>query len=130
MNKWTTNPAFLKNRPKVKVQPAWNEKIAAVLERAGYHPVREYRFHPTRQFRFDLAFPKNMVAIEFQGGQFIAGRHGRPLGFGRDCVKFREAAVLGWRILHYTTKDLAHNGMYRIADDLRRAGIEPNKKAP
>ena len=60
---------------------------------------REYRFHPTRRWRFDLAFPSRWVAVEVDGGAFIAGRHARGAGIRNDCEKFSEAAALGWRVL-------------------------------
>lgn len=60
---------------------------------------REHRFHPTRKWRFDVAWPFRMVALEVDGGAFIAGRHARGDGIRRDCEKFSEAAALGWRVL-------------------------------
>jgi hypothetical protein len=64
--------------------------------------VREYRFHPTRRWRWDLAWPEHRLALELHGGIWSAGRHTRGLGFSNDCVKYSEAAVLGWRVLHAT----------------------------
>lgn len=68
----------------------------------------EFKFHPTRKWRFDRADVGNRIAIEFDGGVWIKGRHTRGSGFVRDCEKFNEAAALGWRILRYTSaRDLA-----------------------
>lgn len=61
--------------------------------------LREHRFHPTRKWRFDLAWPIRRVAVEVDGGAFIAGRHARGAGIRGDCEKFSEAAALGWRVL-------------------------------
>jgi hypothetical protein len=68
-------------------------------------PEREHRFalHIGRKWRFDLAWPRLMVAVEFQGGiGRVQGRHTRPTGFTDDCEKFSTAATLGWRILPVT----------------------------
>jgi very-short-patch-repair endonuclease len=67
----------------------------------GLEPQREYTFHPKRKWRFDFAFPEPMIAIEIEGG--VNGRHQRIGGFVGDCHKYNSAALLGWRVLRYTT---------------------------
>lgn len=69
-------------------------------------PEREYRFHPDRKWRFDVAFPFKMVAVEVDGGAYVAGRHTRGAGFEADCEKQSEAAALGWRVLHVTPRQV------------------------
>ena len=69
-------------------------------------PVKEFMFHPTRRWRFDYAYPDKKIAIECEGGIFVAGRHTRGMGFAKDCVKYNSATVLGWRVLRYTTKNI------------------------
>lgn len=64
---------------------------------------RELVFHPTRKWRFDFAWPREKVALEVDGGVFTGGRHTRSTGFQEDCVKFNEAALLGWSVLRVTT---------------------------
>ena len=64
-------------------------------------PLREFMFHPTRKFRFDYAWPALKLAVEVEGG--VNGRHQRMGGFAADCVKYSEAAVLGWRVVRATT---------------------------
>lgn len=64
-------------------------------------PVREYLFHPKRKWRFDFAWPAAKLAVEVEGG--VGGRHQRQGGFVGDCVKYAEAAVLGWRVIRVTT---------------------------
>jgi very-short-patch-repair endonuclease len=68
--------------------------------------VAEYRFHPTRRWRFDYAVPTKKLAIELEGGEFVGGRHLRPVGFTNDCIKYNAAAGLGWRVFRLTTKML------------------------
>ena len=65
-------------------------------------PEREHRFHPTRKWRFDFCYPDRMLAVEIHGGVWSKGRHVRGAGFTSDCEKHTEAAILGWRVLHFT----------------------------
>jgi len=72
-------------------------------------PVLEYKFHPERRWRFDMAWPEKMVACEIEGGTWVAGRHVRGLGFRKDCEKYNEAAILGWRVLRVVSEQI-HSG--------------------
>jgi very-short-patch-repair endonuclease len=76
---------------------AWQCVMAGVSE-----PQREYKFHGMRRWRFDLAWPGQKLAVEVDGGVWIAGRHTRGAGFEADCVKGAAALILGWRVLHVT----------------------------
>lgn len=67
-------------------------------------PVAEYRFHPTRRWQFDQAWPALLIAVEIDGGGFVQGRHSRGAGVEKDCEKFCEAALLGWRIFRVTPR--------------------------
>jgi very-short-patch-repair endonuclease len=64
-------------------------------------PEREFMFHPTHKWRFDFAFRFAKLAVEVEGG--VNGRHQRIGGSTADCVKYSEAAVLGWRVIRATT---------------------------
>lgn len=66
----------------------------------------EYRFHPTRKWRFDFAWPEMMIAVEIEGGTWAGGRHSRGKGFEKDCEKYNEAAILGWTVLRFTTRQV------------------------
>lgn len=66
-------------------------------------PLREFQFNVHRRWRFDFAFPESYIAVEIEGGHFTGGRHGRGTGFEKDCEKYNSAALLGWRVLRYTT---------------------------
>lgn len=70
----------------------------------GLDPATEVLFHPTRKWRFDYAFARAMVAVEIEGGTRQGGRHSRHEGFERDCEKYNEAAILGWKVLRFTTE--------------------------
>jgi very-short-patch-repair endonuclease len=66
-------------------------------------PVAEFRFHPERRWRFDWAFPERKIAVEIDGGVWIAGRHNRGSGYLADMEKLNAAAEAGWRVLRYAT---------------------------
>jgi predicted RNA-binding Zn-ribbon protein involved in translation (DUF1610 family) len=87
-----------------------------------------------RAWRFDVYWLANRVAVELEGGaqttpvkcpkcgymvkwrnkftkklqQVYAamGGHLRGEGYRDNCMKYNAAAVLGWRVLRYTRKDL------------------------
>ena len=65
-------------------------------------PVAEYQFAPPRRWRFDYAWPDSRVAVEFDGGQWVAhgGRHNRDT----DREKLNHAAALGWRVLRFSNQ--------------------------
>ncbi len=78
-----------------------------LLAEAGIlaHFAAEYRFTETRRWRFDFASPANMLAIEIDGGQWAprGGRHNSDVD--REKSNYATAA-LGWRILHFSTKQV------------------------
>lgn len=92
------------------------DQVAAFLPAA----VTEYRFHQTRKWRFDVAWPSERVAVEIEGGAYVAGRHSRGAGFEADIEKYAEAACLGWTVLRALPKHVrdgtAAAWLRRIAD--------------
>jgi very-short-patch-repair endonuclease len=100
---------------------ASEDRIAVALRVAGYVFQREFRFHPVRKWRFDFALPNQKVAIEFEGGIFISGGHNRGIIYASNCEKYREAVLLGWKVLRYTIKDIEmKNGEYKVVEDLQK----------
>ena len=77
--------------------------LKRILEQRWPGVVTEYRFHPKRKWRFDYAWPDRKIALEIEGGTWALGRHVRGKGYENDCIKYSEAAVLGWRIIRATT---------------------------
>lgn len=91
---------------------------------------REYQFHPTRRWRFDFADPQAKIAVECEGGVYgfkcpkcggtgaggqckscrgtgkAFGRHSRATGLENDAEKYNRAAIMGWRVLRFTTRQL------------------------
>jgi hypothetical protein len=86
----------------------------------GREPEREYFFHLTRRFRFDFAFVSEMLAVEIEGGAWSAGRHTRGRGFTDDCVKYNLAAVMGWRVLRFTTEMVKDGTAIRQVEEALR----------
>ncbi len=79
----------------------------AHIQMAGLpRPAREFRFHPRRRWRFDFAWPFYKVAAEVDGGIYCRGRHVRGSGFERDAEKGNEAILAGWRVLHFTPRQV------------------------
>lgn len=81
------------------------ETLYSEIEKAGLRlPDREYRFHPTVKWRFDFAYPDMRVAIEIEGGTWrgTRSRHSNPIGYEKDCIKYNEATIMGWRVYRFT----------------------------
>lgn len=87
------------------------ETFALHLRAAGIEGFeREHRFAPPRRWKFDFANPALMVALEVEGGTWARSRHTSGKGYAGDCEKYSTAAVMGWRVLRFTT-DQVKSGM-------------------
>lgn len=115
-------------KPKIASRVSEPEEMLAVHLRAfGLGFEREYRFAfkhlgspekgireklaaaKLRDWRFDFVLTGHRIAVEVEGGIFNNGRHVRPAGFQADCEKYNNAALLGWRVLRFTS-DQVRNG--------------------
>ena len=65
-------------------------------------PETQYRFASPRRWRFDIAYPDRRLAAEIEGGTWTGGRHVRGSGFEKDCEKYNEAVLRGWRVFRFT----------------------------
>lgn len=113
-------PRRVKCRKPKTVKPGESPSFRAVVNycRARGYPLPEpeFRFHPVRKWRFDAVWKDRMLAVEFHGGAFIAGRHTRGVGFSNDCEKFAHAAVMGWRMAPVTTQQLDRGELWPLLD--------------
>lgn len=72
-------------------------------------PIREYKFALEsigREWRLDFAWPDKLVAVEIDGNAWNTkggGRHGRD----EDREKLNVAATMGYRVFHFSPKQLA-----------------------
>jgi hypothetical protein len=76
-------------------------------------PITEFVFHPTRRWRFDYCFVDQRLAVEVQGGLFVAGRHSRGAALLGEHEKLNAAAVLGYRVLYVVPKALGSPAFMR-----------------
>lgn len=81
----------------------------------------EHKFHPSRKWRFDFAHKPTKTAIEIEGGtgRFKRGRHMRSEGFQEDCIKYNEAAFMGWKVFRLTAAMVNSRELERLAEYLR-----------
>jgi hypothetical protein len=94
--------------------------LAAQLEQAGIPFEREFRFAPPRRWRADFqiglstftmlsghtASLRPNVLVEIDGGGFVGGRHTRGTGFEADAEKASAAAILGYRVIRLTPRQV------------------------
>lgn len=85
--------------------------IAAFVQAGLPKPETEYFFATGRKWRFDFAWVEQKIALEVEGGIFMA-RHGKKsrhfhiTGALADMEKYNTAAALGWRVLRCTPQQL------------------------
>lgn len=92
-------------------------KMKLILKERGYRFEQEFRFHPTRKWRFDIAFPGQKIAIEYEGIKVAKdgkSRHTTLCGYTADAEKYNAAQSLGWKVLRYTAKNWGN-----VLDDLK-----------
>jgi len=69
----------------------------------------EHYFHPTRRWRFDYAWPDQKIAVEINGGTFMAAGVGHRNGahLHGEYEKLNVAQTLGWVVLQFDTKHVS-----------------------
>jgi hypothetical protein len=74
----------------------WSNEQALTME-------KEYKFCEDRGWRFDYCWPSVKVALEFEGGIFMAkSGHNTAKHYTKDAEKYNRAAILGWRVIRVT----------------------------
>lgn len=79
------------------------ELLAIQLKEAGIGFTRQFRFCLARRWKADFALNDSMTLIEVEGGVWINGAHNRGKRFEEDCLKYAEAAIMGWKVLRFST---------------------------
>jgi very-short-patch-repair endonuclease len=77
--------------------------VAHHLRVLGIEFTRETLVCPGRKWRFDFTFPPHKLALEVDGGSYVAGRHTRGAGFAGDIAKMNCASFEGWTVLRADT---------------------------
>ena len=81
--------------------------------------IREYQFAKPRLWRFDFCWPHIKLAVEAEGGTWnprMKSRHTSAQGYQNDATKYNAAAIQGWTVLRYTSKDITRgNASQEIA---------------
>jgi very-short-patch-repair endonuclease len=104
----------------MKITPEIRDRIIVkMFQDYNIDFVKEYRFHPLRQWRFDYAVKYYKIAIEIEGATWAKGRHTRGGGYAKDCEKYNNACILGWRVLRYPT-DVFDKDPHQIIKDVRK----------
>lgn len=108
-------------------------KLAFQIRAVGLpEPIREYRFYPKRGWRADFAFPNQKLLVEYEGGIFVrAQRNGQDYGWhqsvGRmlgDMEKYNMAALMGFRVLRYTAKQVKSGEAVKQIEAALKGGIQ------
>ena len=77
--------------------------ICCKEKKIEFNLVKEFKFHPLRRWKFDFAIPELKVAVEIEGGVYTNGRHTRGVGYAKDCEKYNNATLEGWRLFRLTS---------------------------
>lgn len=111
--------------------------MASILRGMGVKFRYNATFHPKRKWQLDFILEpeSKKVAIEVEGGTFgpqvicnhcdrpvftitkegrkvpirKPGRHNSGTGYAKDCIKYTEANLLGWKLIRVTTDTLTKN---------------------
>jgi len=101
--------------------PSWSVPFDQQCRLAGLpEPMAEYRFHETRKWRIDWCFVAEKIALEVEGGMFIAGRHSRGAGAVKDMEKYNTLACMGYRLIRVTPKQIANGEALNWVDRILR----------
>jgi len=92
--------------------------LESILDELKLWYEKEYRFNPERRWRADYCLTSRNVLIEIEGAVFQNGRHTRGTGFSNDCQKYNSAALLGYKVLRYTTNQIKDDPK-QIYEDLK-----------
>lgn len=69
---------------------------------------------------FDFAWPSYKIAFEIEGAPG-RGRHTTAAGFTTDCVKYNEAALMGWTVYRVTGSQVSKGEALNLAIRVFRA---------
>lgn len=111
--------------------------IELIKDEIGFNATKEYKFSRDivgngkgirerlkekglKDWRFDVALPKQKIAIEFEGGLFQQGRHNRAMGMIGDMHKYNTASMYGWKLLRYTHTHHKYSDIIRDLETIKK----------
>ncbi|MBK0062169.1 MULTISPECIES: DUF559 domain-containing protein [unclassified Acinetobacter] len=115
-----------KKRRSVKCQRVQSEgevTLARHLKALKIAFEQEYKFHPERNWRADFLITGTNILIEVEGGIWSNGRHTRAKGYLGDMEKYNAAAVLGFKVLRFSTQQVISGLTIKQIEDLVRGGL-------
>lgn len=80
---------------------ALEDEFEFQLKAVKFRYEREARLVKERRWRVDFLIGGWLV-VEIEGGHWINGRHTRGAGFEKDCEKYNELAIRGFKVLRVT----------------------------
>jgi very-short-patch-repair endonuclease len=94
-------------------------RIADLLVQAGLAaPTMQHQVEfGGRRYRIDLCYPELRIAIEFDSWQFHSGRQ----AFDRDRARHNDLVLLGFTVLHFTSRSSDHAIVDSVRAAIRRA---------
>jgi very-short-patch-repair endonuclease len=102
-----------------RAESAMETRLRMVLVLGGLprptvqHPVRDE--HGRLLATVDMAYPDQMLAIEYEGADHFTARRGT-----RDAYRYTRLVDMGWRVYRYTARDVYENSE-RIVSEIDRA---------
>ncbi len=108
-------------------------KLAFQIRAVGLpEPLREYHFYPKRGWRADFAWPNQKLLVEFEGGIFVrAQKNGQDYGWHQsvarmlgDMEKYNVAALLGFRVLRFSAKEVKSGKAVEQIEQALKGGIQ------
>jgi hypothetical protein len=90
--------------------------VAACKAHGLPEPEPEYRFCEARRWRLDWCFVDYWLAVEIQGGLWVAGggRHQRGAALLAEYEKLNMAALMGYRVLFATPAQVKSGEIFPI----------------
>lgn len=88
-------------------------QFAKSLDVVELHAIGQVK---PRKWAIDWAFVHERVALEVEGGYAVGGRHTSAKGFIGDQEKYNALALLGWRLLRVTPRDVASGAALRLIE--------------
>lgn len=80
-------------------------RLEGQMQQAGFPtPVREMHWGREigRGWRSEFGFPLVRILVEVEGGSWSGGAHVTGKGYEEDCIKYSEAAILGFCVVRVT----------------------------